>query len=217
MPSRSRIIDVLSALRKADKKMGIAHIYLDHNGNNNGELTAETLTAAIVKQLLLLLPDVPQPIIAAYKGFRLHGIAVNSVPLPDVAQMLHLSYEAFDRVYICVDGIDELNKKEAKRLLDTLKGLDSSCSIRLCVTCRDLASSPLGSVLLPAETYQVEIKASEKDIRALLRHYILSRPEEESDAMDEGLEEDIAKRAIALSGGKYDAPTPHEIDQFIYC
>ena len=132
MRPRSLVIDTLKTTleNNPEARIGVAYVYCNYRDQDQ---ESHKLIATIVRQLLALLDIIPEGVISIYNKLRKQG---NPVPLDDAMAMLLLVCAAFDRVYICVDALNEL--KDRDTFLKSLKSLrESISSIHLFTTGRN--------------------------------------------------------------------------------
>jgi hypothetical protein len=191
--SRSLVIDTLrEVLENSKSKVGLAYVYCNYKEVQK----TEEFIAAIVKQLLVPLDVIPEEIFRIYERYRK---AKNPISLPDAREMLRLACAALQRVYICVDALDELEERD--RLLESLQ--ETPPSVNLFTTGRDNVKTTVQ--LRFEQAMMIQVKANESDVRNLIKYEISESRKSYPNLMDETLEHDITKR-VAWSTGKLATP-----------
>jgi len=150
----------------------------------------EGLIAVIVKQLLLQLDVIPKEVIKICNQHRRIGTRIS---LCKGEKLLRLACSAFNRVYICINALDEL--QERARLLDSLR--KASSSARLFFTGRDYITTTMKGHFEIA--IMLQVKANENDIRNLIRTKIAKSGKEEPNLIDKGLQQEITDQIVARS------------------
>ncbi|KAF7593950.1 hypothetical protein BBP40_010457 [Aspergillus hancockii] len=175
--------------------IGLAFLYGDYRDQKNQ--TTENVLGAIVKQLLTLLPDIPQSLLELHEEKSQQEVPLD---LPNAEGFLDVACEQFSRVYICIDALDELIDQRA--LLSSLHGRPSS--IQVFVTGRPHVERILQRYFKSRQ--DISIEAHEDDIRRYIDHEIGGPNDTEPDAMDEKLKLDIQKRVLASAKGVFLLP-----------
>ncbi len=170
---------------------GMAYLYCDYR--DRGQKTGK-LVAAIVKQLLEPLDVIPEKIVEIYSQHRKAG---KQILLSEAMQMLHLACEVFDRIYVCVDALDELEDDERKQLLKSLR--DIPPSVHLFTTGRNHVKSTARIYL--EQSRDIYIGADENDIRNLIKERVKNYKHDPY-LMDETLEHEITEKIVNWSTGK---------------
>jgi hypothetical protein len=173
----------------SNTEFGLAYVYCN---DNDQDQTVEKLIAAIAKQLLLRL-DIPKRITEIFEELRREG---RQISLDNALKILHLTCDAFSRVYICIDAIDEFEERD--ELLESLQKLPPS--VRLFITGRDHVQDTIKRLLDQPVT--VRIKANESDIRKLIQDRIIRNRKRDPKLMDQTLELVITERIVAWSTKK---------------
>jgi hypothetical protein len=135
----------------------------------------------LAKQLLLQSSSIPEEV---WSLFQKHA----PITTEEAEQVLTLLLRSFDRIFICIDALDECEphlRKELLRLLVTLKGT----GLRVFCTSRSHVVAEVTEIFEPLGIKTVEICAHEADIRLYTEEKI-SRDRRKG-AMDEQLREQI--------------------------
>lgn len=184
---------MIDTLLDRSRKAGdvVAYVYCDYR--DHALQTTVNIVGGMLKQLLLPLPELPREIIDMYEKARQRQGA--PLELSDAVAMLFLTCKTFNRVYLCLDALDEC--KDITQLLRSLQATPTS--IRLFTTGRKHIQTTVRHYFDKAGT--IPIEAKEGDIRAFIRAKIHESSSQEPDIMDEKLEEGIIERIVASSKG----------------
>ena len=120
------------------------------------------------------------------------------VETKDILALLKIRLCQFQRAFICIDAVDELETQVRHQLLSALKGLVTS-DTRLFLTGRSHVESEVHKHLQVVERYKVTISAREQDIQRFVEQKIADDPN--SDAMDEVLKREIVHAIVKNSQG----------------
>jgi len=193
--SRSLVIDTLREdLEDSKPTIGLAYVYCDYGDQSQ---TIEKSIAAIVKQLLEPLNVVPETIIEIYDQLPKPR---DQISLPNAMKMLRLTCAIFDRIYICIDALDEFEERE--KLLESLQGTPPL--VHLFITGRDHVKTIVRCYF--DQAVMIPIKANESDVRNLIKDRIIKNRKHNPDLMDEALEHDITETIVAWSTEKLAIP-----------
>ena len=116
----------------------------------------------------------------------------------DILDLLKIQLHRFDRAFICIDAVDELEPQVRQQLLNALKGLATN-STRLFLTGREHVKVEVQQHLQVRQRYEAIISASERDIQEFVEQQITN--DRNPDAMDEALKKDIVDTIIQKSQG----------------
>ena len=170
--SRSLVVDRLRDALPAQNVV-VAHLYFDYRVQDYQ--SAENMLASLLKQLVIPLPKLPEPVLELHK--RLSNLEKRPQQL-DLEQAIFSICEKYERVFIIIDALDECDAKNHRQdFLKALKTLRTHSNYSIFVTSRpypedikeDLKGAP-----------QIIIGAHDDD----LERYI-SREIENSDNIDE--------------------------------
>ena len=203
MKSRSLVIETLKNRPKnrlenhPDIKAAVAYVYCDYQDQNQ---EPQKLIAAIARQLLAVSDMIPEGVMI-YDKLRKNG---QPIPLDDTMKILRHACAAFDRVYICVDALDELQGRDI--FLQCLKSLQEIFfSIHLFITGRNNVQNTVRAHLDQSMILQIE--PNESDIRSLIKNKIDINRQHDPDLIDAELEHDITEKIVSQSIGKLVSPT----------
>jgi len=94
--------------------VGVACLY-GYYGNQK-EQTAISMLGAILKQLVMALPEIPKVVSDAFRAAKGRGLR-----LPKLIELLHQVLGEFQQTFICVDALDELDLGQRLEFLRSLK------------------------------------------------------------------------------------------------
>lgn len=170
-------------IKLSNRRIGLAFIYCDYRDRDNQDMCS--LIGELAKQLLLQVPSVPDEV---WPLFQKH----TAVSTNKAEEIIHLLQQhCFDRIYVCIDALDECQPNFRRDLLNFLTTLTKTTSRIFCTSRSNVvteAKDVVGSLGL--ET--IEISAHEADIRLYLEEHI-SRDRHKG-AMDEQLQEAITRK-----------------------
>ena len=115
----------------------------------------------------------------------------------DTLALLKQRLHQLERVYICIDAIDELEPQVLQQLLNVLKELVTSNNTRIFLTGRGHIEIEVQRRL--QVVHKVDISASQQDIQEFVRQQITN--DVNPDAVDEGLAKEIVDVIIEKSRG----------------
>ena len=116
----------------------------------------------------------------------------------DILDLFKIQLPRFDRAFICIDAVDELEPQVRQQLLNALKGLATN-NTRLFLTGREHVKIEVQQHLQVGQRYETIISASEQDIQEFVEQQITN--DQYPDAMDEVLKRDILNTIIQNSQG----------------
>jgi hypothetical protein len=177
----------VSAVRS---KVGLAYIYCDYR-DQKGQ-TIENILGSVLKQLLNLLPEIPEPVVERYEQ---EGAREKPLRSTDAIELIRIACTQFGEVYICLDALDEV--ANLRELLERLCEIPSS--VKLFITERHHVQVTIQEYL--KEDNVISITAQKKDIRLFIEHEIGGPNDLEPGAMDEKLRQDIFEKVLDSAEG----------------
>jgi hypothetical protein len=189
---RSLVIDKLEQIRASSPNMGLAYIYCDYRDQTLQ--TAKNISGTILKQLLRLLPKIPEEIIAIWqKSYN----GKTPLEFDQAIEALRITCKSFNRTYICLDALDECQHIDL-----LLKSLPQAPSpVRLFSTGRKHIQPTIQRFF--GHTHMILIEAKESDIRIFIEKSMKEDREKDPELMNERLEQDIIEKIAALSKGMF--------------
>ncbi|KAE8377394.1 hypothetical protein BDV26DRAFT_304958 [Aspergillus bertholletiae] len=190
----SVVIDRIRELTAPDSTVGLAYLYGDYRDHK--AQTTENILGSIVKQLLMLLPAIPQAHLELHER---EARQETPLSLLSAQAFLDATCQQFHKVYICIDALDELN--DQRTLLGCLQGRPS---VRLFITGRPHIRQTIQSYL--KQRQEIAIEAHEDDIRQFINYEIGGPNDIEPDAMDKRLRLEIQSKILASAQGIFLLP-----------
>ena len=166
--------------------VAVACIYCDFHTHR--EQSVAGVLAVLLKQLVAGIEPIPKEIEVAFSRAKTK-VDGRALRLSDIQAMLVRSTASLQRVFICIDGLDEFPTKHRPELWDSLQYIVRECpNIRLFTTGRPHIRAELENYF-PQHSDIISIKPTEEDIQV----YLTMRLKKDSwlDAMDTALEADI--------------------------
>ena len=175
---------------RAREEEGIAVACLYYDFQAQKEQTTINMMGAILKQLVCKCKGgIPKAIRQAFLQGK--GEVGGRRPLlAELIGMLKTAIASIPRVFICVDALDECLPRNLSELLESLKNiLHESPTTRIFLTGRPLVRAPIQKYFTGA--VEIPISPNTDDVRNYLQMKLDG--DEEEEAMDDGLREDIVK------------------------
>ncbi|KAK6531048.1 hypothetical protein TWF281_007875 [Arthrobotrys megalospora] len=185
----SLVIDYLTKPpADSELKFGLACVYCDYRDQTLQ--TSINLIGSLLGQLLSTLPYLPKEVIQLYERNRQERKPLEQ---GDVEAMLLHACQHFDRVYICVDALDECQHKE-----DFLKSLRKLLpSIQLFITGRPHIPATVDQYFVGA--LKITIEANKNDINKFVATKIDEDSARDKYLMDEKLKQEILGKIGTVS------------------
>ncbi|KAF8253363.1 hypothetical protein K440DRAFT_533937, partial [Wilcoxina mikolae CBS 423.85] len=198
----SNVIDQLShdcSVSEGKAKVAVIYLYCDYQDQK--DQTPVNMIASLLKQLVLVTPAVPDDIFEIYRDHRASGCTLEIV---QAVTLLDLVIRAFDRVYICIDAIDECEGHHRRVFLQHLGKIIRS-STRSFLTSRPHVENDITSCLgiNSMSLMTIEITASDDDIAKYVTSKIEENKAHEPEAMSNKLEQEIVESVVAASQGMH--------------
>jgi len=190
VPNRSLVIDKLGEDLVSESKLGLGYMYCDYRDRT--DQTTANILGAVLKQLLELLPEMPEAILKLYETGVSRSELLSST---DAISLLYIACAQFSKVYICLDALDELS--HLRELLGYLH--DRPSSMQLFITGRPHIRETIQRYF--KEEPSISIKAHESDIRRYIEHELGGPNDIEPGAMDKRLRMDILEKIVDSAKG----------------
>ena len=190
------IDDLYSQLGKySNSNIGIACLYADYKDQSNQTLVH--ILGSFLHQLLTnALPPIPDEVMQKLQDIRSQG---RKLGIDDILALLRTRLHQLNRIFICIDAVDELEPEVLQQLLNVLKGLVTNNNIRIFLTGRGHIEGEVRRYLQVVERCKVTISASQQDIQEFVKQKITS--DVNPDAMDDVLAKEIEDAIIEKSQG----------------
>ena len=184
----SLVIDNLcNQARKED--IAVACLYCDFLAQQ--EQTTTNMMGAILKQLISK-GGIPEDIHQEFQD-RKTEVGGRRLLLADLMRLLKVAIASLRQVFICIDALDEFLAKNVIVLLESLRDIiQKSPTTRVFLTGRPHVRGTVQRYF--AGVVEIPISPNTDDVRNYL-HMKLDR-DEEPEAMDDGLREDIVKTIL---------------------
>ncbi|KAL4780700.1 purine and uridine phosphorylase [Aspergillus varians] len=153
----SIVINHLQEIYSADERVGIAYVFFDYRQQNEQKLRG--ILAILLKQLVHKLDLISADLNELYK--RYHDGA--HLQRDEIARLLVTASNAYSRVYIVVDALDECSDSDGTRdaVITHILRLQEQCNISLFTTSRRIPDITAKFEGFPS----VEIRASDADVK----------------------------------------------------
>ena len=181
--------------------MAVACVYCDYHAHK--ELSATSVLAALLKQLVAGVEPIPEEIKMAFDRAK-REVDGRAPGLREICAMFAKSVPPLLRGFICIDALDEFPAKHRPELWNSLEKIIRECpNIRLFITGRPHIREEVRKYF-PGCLDQPPIIPPQEDIR----EYLIMRLKNDSelDAMDEELEADILRIVLGKISGAYVTP-----------
>lgn len=167
-----------------DGKTGVAYIYCDYRDQDSQTLA--NVIGDLAKQLLKQTSTVPSNI---WEIFTTSQKNSNKRITTEASQQIFpLVLLEFDSIFICIDALDECERRMRMQLLQFFNALTQR-SLHVFLTGRHNVEHEVCKAIESFSPRLVPIAAKEEDIRICLAQEIIR--DLDPDAMDEHLKEDI--------------------------
>ncbi|KAL6230209.1 hypothetical protein BDW75DRAFT_76984 [Aspergillus navahoensis] len=194
----SLVIDELQRCIAQEPKLGLVYIYFNYSDQK--EQTTENILGTFLKQLLGILPEIPEAVLNLYGDQASRG---NTLSLTDAVYLLRITCAQFTNVYVCLDALDELG--DLQGLLHHL--CDRPSSVKIFITGRDRTQDTVQKYFKVQQ--RISIHAHKNDIRQFIEHEIGGSCDAEPDAMDEKLRKNILEKVVNSAEGIFLLPALH--------
>ena len=178
--------------------MAVACVYCDFHTQN--EQSTAGLLGALLKQVVSALQPIPSIVETAF-GESKERVGGCRLLLTDIHEMLVQSLSCLEKVFICIDALDEFPAKHRSELWESLKQIVRKCpKTRLFLTGR-LHLRDEVQEYFPGTAEMLPVSPRERDTGLYLRMRLSRDPE--PDAMDEELKADILRIVPEVISGMY--------------
>ena len=145
----------------SDRKIAVACFYCDFQSQTMQ--TPENVLGALIKQVMRGLGAVPTEINSAFQKAKGH-VGGRGLRVPEALELLKAALAPFDRAFICIDALDELQEKHLPQLLRSLHAISQSLpAIRLFFTGRPHIGVEINKNF-PGAAQFVQMKPTREDI-----------------------------------------------------
>ncbi|RPB06236.1 hypothetical protein L873DRAFT_1649120, partial [Choiromyces venosus 120613-1] len=170
----------------AGQNVAIGCLYCDYRGQK--EQTPAVMIGSLLRQFVTGLPEIPKAITEAFLAAREH-LGGRAPQLAKIMELLPGALVRFQRVFICVDALDEIVPEQKVGFLRSLRQiLEKSPNARLFLTGRPHIQSQLENVI-PLAMNIISIRPRLSDIERFLDTKLDTDPH--YGAMDDSLRSEI--------------------------
>ena len=168
------------------KNVGIACFYCDHL--HQREHVAASMIGGLLKQLLPASRDIPKEVYEAFEE-SMDQLGGRGLRLPELIELFRVVLPSFDRVFMCIDALDECLVEHRIELFRSLrKIMQNSKGLRLFLTGRPYIPEEAKKYLaIPAAV--LNVLPSQEDIARYLAQKL--DDDHDPDVMDDGLRAEI--------------------------
>lgn len=190
----SIVIGKLTADFCRNKEIGIAYLYCNFKRNNEQKIDA--LLASLLRQLAEYQPSLPWAVQDLYDQ---HNTRRSRPSIDELSKSLQSVINMYSKCYIVIDALDECQISEGcrKTLISELLNLQTTCGTNILATSRFI---PEITQKFQGHT-QLEIRASEEDVRKYLESQILELPS--CVQCNSRLQEEIKNKIVEATRGMY--------------
>ena len=184
----SLVIDALCD-QVSDRKIPVACFYCDFQSQKMQ--TPENVLGALIKQVVRGSGAIPAEINSAFQKAK-GQVGGRGLRVPEALELLKAALAPFDRSFICIDALDELQEKHLPQLLRSLHAISQSLpAVRLFFTGRPHISTEVNKNF-PGAAQFVQMKPTREDIV----RYVEMMLDDDSlpGAMNPGLRAEIMNR-----------------------
>ena len=158
----SLVIDCLCDQARG-KKTTVVELYCDFLSQQ--EQSTINMLGAILKQLVSRR-DIPEHIWGAFRKTK-EEFGGGGLRLPDMAEILKKTIASLQRIFVCMDALDELAPKHRRDLLESLREIVRvSPSMRILLTGRPHIDNEIGEFF--SKAVKIPISPTQNDIKSYL-------------------------------------------------
>jgi hypothetical protein len=181
------IIDHLISTNAGAEDIAVAYVFCNYKSQD--DQSVDQLLAAILKQLIENMKQLPEAVSRSYSESASKGLKPTAESLLNI---LKQALETFKSVYVVIDALDECseNHNVRQKLIKCLNSLQINSDIRLAITSRFIPDI----VEDLNETPQLEVKASKEDVCKFIQGQICHLPKfiQRDPSMQNWIEDRIA-------------------------
>jgi len=191
----SLVIDALRSQAR-ERKFHVFYLYCDYP-TFKGRLAVD-LMARLLKQALAGLGRIPESVGRKFEGSEVPGSDRMRPLLPDVVDMLATVLASFERVFVCIDALDEFPPLQWPDLLRSLAELTRLSETRLFLTGRPQIQC---DKYLGEDAQTISITTRDGEIEAYIAYRL--DQDQNSDEMNTELKTEIMKTLPHKVSGMY--------------
>ena len=200
MLTRNKISSlVIDTLCKQARGQNIAVLYLYCDYQARKDQSATKIIGSLLRQVAAATARVPDEIRGAFEESKKRG--GKRLRLPDMLKLFVSIISSMERVYICIDAVDELLPQNRSEFLRALRQVvEKTSNVRLFLTGRPYIRRELDKHLTRG-AYIIHIVPDQEDITRYLSRKIDDDDDRDSDLMTENLKDDIMKTMLEKFSG----------------
>ena len=184
----SLVIDTLCEQAQGHN-IAVLFLYCDYQARK--DQSAVNMVGGLLRQVVLGETGTPREIQSAFKGPGRGG--GKCLRLPDMLELFVKVISSIERVYICVDAVDELLPQDRSELLRALQQIiQESPNARLFLTGRPYIRKELDRYLMEG-AYTINVVADQGDIARYISRRIVDEDTRDPHLMTEDLKNDIMR------------------------
>jgi Cdc6-like AAA superfamily ATPase len=185
------VIDHLQRRFHGDPRIGIVYIYC--NFRRQHEQKAEDLLANLLKQLAQSCPSLPPSVKELY---GLHKRNRTRPSLEEILKTLHSVANAYSRIFIAIDALDECENSNCNKLLTEVCALQASVNVSANIIATSRINNAIDKFFVGCQS--LEIYAADNDIREYASTQINLL---EDDLLDTKIREKIQSAVVEAAEG----------------
>jgi hypothetical protein len=191
------VIDYLSKRARQKNGVCVSCLYFDYRDDAQRHLSPVNIVGALLKQLLATFSVVPSHVVDALKGIRKENPTLD---LQSALKLLQIAVEGFDKIYICIDALDECKDEYQVEFLQSINSILNS-SIRVFITARPIVKVKIEKYLLDSSVSLVtmDLEANASDVRMFIADKI--EKDLEDMKMTDDFKEEIMDTIVSSAGG----------------
>lgn len=168
-------------------KVALAYFYLNYQTSDS--LLAELVLRSMLKQLSMLLPDIPRSVRDLCQRTESRD---RPLQLEDLEHAIISVCENFDRTFLVVDALDECENEQRRILLRALSNLEGKASLRILLTSRPHLHDEIKKVSV--RHFSIEIGATDSDLTTYISQMV--DRSDKADEIDKEFKQEIIQKII---------------------
>jgi len=190
---------VIDTLREQASGQNIAVLYLYCDYQARKDQSAVNMIGGLLRQVTLGANTIPGEIKNSFEEARKRG--GQGLRLPDTLKLFVQVISSIERVYICVDAVDELLAHDRSEFLRALRQIiQDAPNTRLFLTGRPYIRGELKKHLTKG-AYVIHIVADQRDITRYISQKMDEDDDRDPELMTENLKNEITKTILEKASG----------------
>ena len=170
-----------------NSSVALAYFYLDYQTSNS--VLAEMVLRSILKQLSMLLPDIPRPVRDLRQRTESRERPLQS---DDLVQAIVSTCEDFHHTFLVIDALDECENGQRRDIIKALSTLQGKASIQILLTSRPHLADEIKKAF--ARQDSLEIGATDHDLAVYVSKMV--ERSDKVDDIDETFKREIIEKII---------------------